>query len=187
MNLLRKTTIVAACIIGSLGAKAQDLQNNDHVVTVVIPSVALLDLESNGSKNFNASFIQPTPLEAGQRLTSPDHNASVWLNYSSILPASGIPSRSVTVAASTLIPGVSISVLAGTSSTGAGAKGTPTAAVTLSTTAQNIITGIGSSYTGNGVNYGHNLTYTFSSPDGNYGDLRVGSTPVTVTYTLVDN
>ncbi|MBK6976549.1 MAG: hypothetical protein IPH28_05105 [Cytophagaceae bacterium] len=187
MNLLRKTTIVAACIIGSLGAKAQDLQNNDHVVTVVIPSVALLDLESNGSKNFNASFIQPTPLEAGQRLTSPNDNASVWINYSSILPSSGLLSRNVTVSASTVVPGVSISVLAGTSSTGAGAKGSPTTAVTLSTTAQNIITGIGSAYTGNGVNYGHNITYSFSSADGNYGDLRVGSVPVTVTYTLVDN
>jgi hypothetical protein len=63
----------------------------------------------------------------------------------------------------------------------------------LSAADQTIISGIGSAYTGNGTNNGHNLTYALvagSGPGGvaNYADLlATATTSATVTYTISDN
>jgi hypothetical protein len=173
----------------ALEAIAQDTQTDNHQITVVIPNVALLDLESSVSKNFSATFTQATPAEAGAKITTPADNADLWLNYSSILPTTGAgsTSRRVDVKASAVVAGVTISVLANTATTGFGTKGTPTTAVTLTTTDQPIINTIGSVYTVSGPNNGHKLTYSFAALDANYGSLRAGSSVVTVTYTLADN
>lgn len=169
--------------------KAQDTQTDNHQITVVIPSVALLDLETSVSKNFSAAFTQATPLEAGDKITIPAANTDLWLNYSSILAAIGLGSisRRVDVKASALVAGVTISVIAATSTTGFGTKGTPSASVTLTTADQPIINAIGSAYTVSGPNNGHRLTYSFAALDANYAALKAGSTVVTVTYTLADN
>lgn len=180
--------ILALAFITFLGFKASaqsDGVSDNHIITVVVPNVALLDLESSTGKNFSATFEQPTPLEAGQKVNVPTDNSAVWLNYSSIIPST-ITSRRVDVSANVLIPGVTINVVAGSITTGAGTRGTPTSAVTLTTSAQPIVTGIGSAYTATGASNGHQLTYSFLAADGNYGNLRAASTPVTVTYTLVD-
>ena len=170
-------------------AVAQDTQTDNHQITVVVPSVALLDLETSVSKNFSAAFTQATPAEAGDKLTIPASNTDLWLNYSSILAATGLgsTSRRVDVKASALVPGVSISVLASAATTGFGTKGTPTSAVTLTTVDQTIINSIGSAYTVTGPSNGHKLTYSFAALDANYASLKAGSTVVTVTYTLADN
>ena len=171
----------------ALEAMSQDTRTDNHQITVVIPDVALLDLESSVSKNFSATFTQTGPAEAGDKITVPTANANLWLNYSSILPTT-VLSRRVDVKASALVTGVSISVLAATATaTGAGTKGTPTAAVILTTTDQPIISTIGSVYTVTGPNNGHLLTYSFAALDADYAALRAGSTPITVTYTLADN
>jgi hypothetical protein len=45
----------------SISAFAQaDSDIDQHQVTVVIPTLALLDIETSGSKNISASFIAPT-------------------------------------------------------------------------------------------------------------------------------
>ena len=170
-------------------ANAQDTQTDNHQITVVIPNIALLDLEASVSKNFSAAFSQATPVEAGDKLTIPAANTDLWLNYSSILPTTGpgSTSRRVDVKASALVPGVTISVVAAASTSGFGTKGTPASAVTLTTTDQPIINTIGSAYTVTGPNNGHRLTYSFAALDANYAALRAGSTVVTVTYTLADN
>jgi hypothetical protein len=187
MKNFKRFAIVALFAISGFAASAQDTQTDNHVITVVVPSVALLDLESSTGKNFTATFVQPTPLEAGQKLNAPADNSAVWLNYSSILPASGVLSRRVDVKLSALVPGVTMSVVAGAATTGAGTKGTPTSAVTLTATDQPIINSIGSAYTATGASNGHQLTYSFSAADADYSALKAGSTAVTVTYTLVDN
>ena len=170
-------------------AKAQDTQTDNHQITVVIPNVALLDLETSASKNFSAAFTQATPFEAGDKITVPAANADLWLNYSSILAATGLgsTSRRVDVKASALVPGITISVVAAPATTGFGTKGTPSASVTLTTADQPIVNAIGSAYTASGPNNGHKLTYSFAALDANYAALKAGSTVVTVTYTLADN
>lgn len=185
MKKLKRIAILSALTILGLGAQAQDTRTDNHQITIVVPDVALLDLEAT-SKNFTTTFVQPTPLEAGERLTNPSNNTDLWLNYSSIIPST-VTSRRVDVSTSALVPGVDVGVTAGSSSTGFGTKGTPTSEVTLTAAAQPIINGIGSAYTVSGVSKGHQLTYTFKALDANYANLRAASTPITVTYTLVDN
>lgn len=186
---MRRISQLSAFVLGLFfvsQANAQDSNTDNHQITVVVPTVALLDLETAANKNFTASFVQPTPLEAGQKIDAPANNTDLWINYSSII-SSTVTSRKVEVKASALVPGVTITVVAGASSTGEGTLGTPTSAVTLTTADQSLITGIGSAYTGTGASNGHNLTYTFTAPDGTYADLRADSTPITITYTLSDN
>lgn len=190
MNLKKITQLIFLSISSlAFNANSQDTQTDNHQITVVIPNVALLDLETSLSKNFSAAFTQATPFEAGDKLTIPAANGDLWLNYSSILAATGLgsTSRRVDVKASALVPGVTISVVAAPSTTGFGTKGTPSASVTLTTADQPIITAIGSAYTVSGPSNGHKLTYSFAALDANYAALKAGSTVVTVTYTLADN
>ena len=185
MKQIKLFAIVASLMFLGSKASAQDTQTDNHTITVVVPNVALLDLEAT-SKNFTSTFAQPTPLEAGEKLTAPANNADLWLNYSSIVAASGITSRRVQAKISALVPGVDIAVTAAAAVNGAGTRGAGST-ITLTATDQNLVTGIGSAYTGTGINNGHNLTYAFNALDANYGSLRAASPVVTVTYTLVDN
>ena len=186
-NFIRNSFFAAIAIAfgSTLPAFAQDDADDTHQITVVIPTVALLDLESATSKDFSATFAQPTPLEAGQKLNVPAVNNSLWLNYSSIQTLT--TPKKVTVETSAIVPGVDINVTAAVSASGAGDLGDPTASpVKLAVAPQSLITGIGSAYTVTGPNKGHQLTYAFLAEDGNYADLRSGSTTVTVKYTLAD-
>lgn len=188
MKKIKNLAILSAFVILGFHATAQDTRTDNHTITIVVPNVALLDLETSVSKNFTSTFVQPTPLEAGEKVTVPTSNTDLWLNYSSIIPTT-VTSRRVDVKTDVLVPGVDIAVVAGTSATGFGTKGTPTAAVTLTTSDQPIINTIGSAYTVSGPSKGHQLTYSFTALDANYANLRAvtGGTVVTVTYTLVDN
>ncbi|QRQ99871.1 hypothetical protein [Dyadobacter sandarakinus] len=169
----------------SFSSSAQDTNTDNHQITVEIPTVALLDLETSGTKNITASFTQPTPLEAGDKISAPANNNTLWLNYSSI--QTGTTTKRVDVKSSALVNGVDIHLIAAAAATGAGTKGTPTAGFNLTAADQTLINGIGSAYTVSGPNNGHQLTYAFTSADANYANLRSGSTTVTVTYTLADN
>jgi hypothetical protein len=169
----------------SVRAVAQDTQTDNHSISVVVPVVALLDLETSGTRNFTASFTKPAVDEAGEKILAPAANTALWLNYTSI--QAGTTTKKVNVKASVLVDGVDIHVVAGTAVGGAGTKGTATAGFNLLTTDQALITDIGSAYTSSGPSAGHQLTYTFIADDANYANLRSGSTTVTVTYTLADN
>lgn len=188
MRTTFKISLLAALAICSLQFKAfaQDTQTDNHQITVVIPNIALLDLETSVAKNFTATYVQPTPLEAGEKINTPANNTDLWLNYSSIIPTT-VTSRRVDVKASATVAGTNITVVAAAATTGAGTRGTPASTVTLTTSDQAVITGIGSAYTVTGASNGHRLTYAFSAADGDYANLRAGSATVTVTYTLVDN
>jgi hypothetical protein len=192
---MKKLLFIFALIatFGGLGATAQDTRTDNHTVTVTIPEVALLDLESSGSKNFTLAYTAPT--EAGNPITSPTANSSLWLNYSSIVANSGETSRQVTIqiTSGTMPAGTNLMVMGmmPPPMTGGGAismmPSFPMMGVT--TTAMPFLIGIGSGYTGNGVGMGHNLFYTLNFPLGpsTYGALKHdNSTTVTVTYTLTD-
>jgi hypothetical protein len=184
MKVFNRLTILTALTILGFSAQAQDTRTDNHIITIVVPNIAILDLETGVNKNFTATLA--TTVEAGDKVELPAANTDLWLNYSSIIPSS-VASRRVDVKASVLVPGVDISVVAGTASTGFGTKGAPTAAVTLTTSDQPIVNSIGSAYTVTGAQKGHLLTYSFTALDANYANLRAASTPVTVNYTLVDN
>ncbi|MDD3723149.1 MAG: hypothetical protein PHW92_11830 [Lutibacter sp.] len=193
MNLT-KLFFAAAIVLSANAAFAQDTNSDSHLVNINIPQVALLDLEvATGTTAITLDGTAPT--EAGLPMTfgAAATNATIWMNYSSIVK--GSVSRKVTVAITdgTVPTGLKLTVLASEASgTGGGTKGTPAAsAITLTATATDIVKGIGSAYTGDGANKGHNLTYKLdyaTSETTDYGNLRFSdsSAPLTITYTLSD-
>ena len=150
----------------------------------------ILDLEATAG---TAISLGPTaPTEAGLPLAFPDTDNTIWLNYSSVIGSVTEPTRTVTAQISSgAVPGGTVIkvVAAADAGNGDGTMGTAASEVTLSGVAQNVITGIGSAYTGDGVSNGHNLTYTLDLDSGaSYADLDFDdSTTLSITYTLSDN
>ncbi|GAB0156902.1 hypothetical protein CHRYSEOSP005_21690 [Chryseobacterium sp. Alg-005] len=170
---------------------AQDSNTDNHTIGITIPEVALVDIEPAASKNITMGFTAPT--EAGLPITLTGTNNTLWLNYSSIKSVTDA-TRTVSVKLNAVIPGVDIKVTAAAATgSGAGTLGTPSAQLILSAADQTIISGIGSAYTGDGANNGHNLTYALAPGSGSgsiaaYADLQASTTAVaTVTYTISDN
>lgn len=161
-----------------------------HSVLITIPEVALLDLESNTGTVVTLNPSVPT--DAGSSLIFPVIDNSIWLNYSSLVGSVTEPSRNITVQISsgTVPSGTNLKIVAGLDSgNGDGMMGVPVGSLLLSNEAQNIISNIGSSYTGNGVNKGHNLEYMLDLlPDtGAYGLLDFDYNDILiVTFTLTD-
>lgn len=192
---MKKTTITLAMSLAtfalSSNLRAQDTNKDNHTVTISVSEVALVDIEPAATKNITLGFTAPT--EAGNPVIPNTANSTLWLNYSSIKSVAD-PTRNVSVSVNAIIPGIDIHVTAAAATgSGGGLLGTPTAQLTLSATDQIIISEIGSAYTGNGANNGHNLTYALAAGSGPggvavYADLQATATTVaTVTYTISDN
>ncbi|MDO9136258.1 MAG: hypothetical protein Q7U21_00425 [Lutibacter sp.] len=193
MNL--KNLLFASVIVLSANASfAQDTKVAAHSLTINIPQSALLDLEVETGTT-DVTLAGTAPKEAGLPMTFEDataKNATIWMNYSSIVK--GVLLRKVTVAITngTVPTGLKLTVLASAaSSDGKGTLGAASTALTLTGTGQDIVTGIGSTYTGDGANKGRSLTYqlgyaTDAATD--YAALRYVDTaaPLTITYTLSD-
>lgn len=101
-------------------------------------------------------------------------------------------SRRVTAAitSGTVPGGMVLKVTAGAAAgSGDGTLGGTAGVVTLDGTAQNVVTAIGSCYTGDGTTNGHQLTYALElDAGGNYADLDINdATTLEITYTLTDN
>lgn len=189
ITLTLAMSLAAFAFSANLKAQSDDT-NDDHTITITVPEVALVDIEPSASKNISLGFTAPT--EAGLPITPSGTNNTLWLNYSSIKSVADA-TRTVSVKVDAIIPGIDIKVTAAAATgTGDGTLGTPTAQLTLTAVDQTIISGIGSAYTGDGANNGHNLTYTLdagsSSGTALYADLEaVTNAGTTVTYTISDN
>ncbi len=190
---LQKLFFAAVIVLSANGVIAQDINKDSHMVTINIPDVALLDLEdlSGTSPVGTITLAGTVPTEAGLPMTfgAAATNATIWMNYSSILGSA--PSRIVTVSITggTLPSGLKLTVSAAVySGSGEGTTGTPTGIISLDGSAKNIIEGIGSAYTGNGKDNGHLLTYQLGYADtANYAGLDFNnSDDLTITYTLSD-
>ncbi len=185
--IMKKIAFLVAVfsIVALEKAQAQDSNTDSHTIEITIPTVALVDIEPVGFKNILMEFKAPT--EAGLALESPDENTALWLNYSFIPSATG-KTASVSVAIDAVNPKFEVMVQAAGAS-GSSSGGTlgsnASGVITLSPTGQNIVTGIGASYTGDGANSGHNLTYSLNTITGSYATLLATDNPeVTVTYTI---
>jgi hypothetical protein len=179
--------IIAFLGLGTVGALAQDTQTDAHTVTIVVPNVTLLDIEPAGSKDINMAFTTGATAEAGLGLTNPTANTALWLNYTSVVPT-GVTRKIVVKYTTAGVAGVEVTVTpaAPVITAGGGTGGLSGAAVTLTAADQSIVTGIGSVFTGNGASSGVNISYGINAPAGTFGSLVAASTPVSVTYTLMD-
>ena len=186
----KKLTIAALMVMTANMTFAQDTDAFSHTVQIGIPEVALLDIEASSAINLQGT----APTEAGEAATFDATDNASWINYSSIVGTSK-PARHVDVQITdgTVPAGLLLKVTAGAPSAGGdGTKGAANAnSIILSEiSASSIISGIGSSYTGNGVAKGHNLTYALSLDPaaGSYANLNFDeSATLTISYTLVDN
>lgn len=177
---------------------AQDGKIASHTVDISVPNVAILDIEpANNSITLGAA----APTEAGDAFdfsTNASDN-TLWINYSSTVGSITNPlnneeliaqTRRVTVQVIGVVPpGMILKVQASEDAgNGNGAVGTPVAdALTLSLLPQDLITNIGTCYTGTPEQNGHNLTYTLESDENNFSALNLASnTTLTVSYTLTD-
>lgn len=187
---LFKTLLIFALLGTTVTLSAQDDNTDNHDVTVTVPEVARLDIESA-----NGSSLSLGPVDSGEAGAPLDFSSatdnSLWINYSSTVGSTSEASRKVTVAITdgNVPGGMDLKVVSAVDAgNGEGTLGTPTAEVNLDATAQDVITGIGSCYTADGVNNGHQLTYSLVR-GGDYADLDFDETGtvLTITYTLTDN
>jgi len=186
---MKKTSLLFACatVLGLGTAVAQSSQA--HNVAISIPQIAILDIETSGDANVSFA-VSADGLEAGSALVIDEENSDLWINYTSVVQGQASV-RTVTVETGTqetTIAGLVLKVEASAhSGSGGGQYGTPTAIVTPTDLPQNIITGIGSSFTGNGASNGHNLTYHLDFT-GNFEDLNLDDANMTIemTYTITD-
>ncbi|MDP3358843.1 MAG: hypothetical protein Q8S41_05785 [Lutibacter sp.] len=188
---LTKLFFAAVIVLSANAAFAQaDSKVATHLVTISIPEVALLDLEAAST---TITLAGTAPTEAGSPMTfgAAATNATIWMNYSSIVKGALVRKVTVAITNGAVPDGLKLTVLASAASAdGAGTKGTAVAAITLTNTASDIVTGIGSTWTGDGVNKGRNLTYQldYAGTATDYADLRFVdiAAPLTITYTLSD-
>ena len=182
--------LLLMCITFSLNA--QDTNTDAHEVSITIPEVAILDIESTSGTSFTLAPEKPT--EAGFALDfTGATNSDLWLNYSSIVGSTTQANRTIDVKiqdGSNVPDGLLLKVSAASDiGNGDGVMGQPAGVITLSNTAQDFITGIGSYYTGSPANNGHQLTYVLelNTEDGSYGKIDFDqSTSVKIVYTITE-
>lgn len=191
MKTISRIFFSAAIVAVSFGANAQDDDDDVHDIIIGVPAVALVDIEAASGTAITLGADAPTEAGDAVNFATGASNSDLWLNYSSIKDSANA-TRKITaqITSGTLPSGVTLTVTAGADAgNGDGTMGSSAGAVTLSTTDQDVITGIGSAYTDDGVNNGHNLTYalTLGGGAGSYALLDASNnTTIQITYTISD-
>lgn len=184
MRKKNKFIIVLIILFGLTGINAQDNATDNHLITLIIPQVALLDIESAAGNNIELNMTAPT--EAGDPLAEKTDN-TLWLNVTSIVAAGN--DRDINVKINNTYAGIDLKVVAAAySGLGFGGFGTPESEVTLTNGDQALVSGITSGYTVDGVSNGYQLTYTAEVDDAAAANLvsNGAGTDITVTYTLTN-
>lgn len=186
--MFKKLFAIAALVSIGSGALYAQAPNNTktHNVTITVPDVALLKISGA-----DPTLAVVAPAVAGDPVSVTGvTNSDKSLQYSSTVSTSGDVARTITAAitAGTVPSGFDLKVSAVIASGGDGAKGTAIGTpFALTSTAQDIVTAIGSCYTGTAAGNGAVLTYSLAFK-GAYADIRYNASDViTVTYTLSDN
>ena len=188
---LQNLFIAAALLFATTAINAQDTNEDFHTVTIGIPEVALLDLESTTGEN-EIELTATAPIEAGDKVEFDQEDSTLWINYSSIVGTDATREVSVQITDGDVPAGLELSVVAkADAEQGEGATGSVSgdAIVLNGNSAAIIIEGVGSAYTGNGANKGHNLTYKIAQSNDSdaYSKLNFEqSQTLTITYTLSD-
>ena len=152
-----------------------------------IPEVALVDIEPSG---FDIQLSLAAQSKAGLPVESvvSSENNSLWINYTSSLSTrSNTRSVSVQITNGKVPAGIILVLKASPDAgNGQGTTGIPVGEVYVSSSPQTIISGIGRCYTGNGPNYGHQLSYSLIISDFSALDYGESST-LQIAYTITDN
>ena len=148
-------------------------------ITMGIPELQLI-ASTNTSLN-----LELTTDVAGEAIESGAQDSS-YVQVSSIIPTASTV-RTIEASYDAIPAGtvLSLTTVAPTNGNQGGTIGSGLSDVALSSTAQSVITGIGSCYTGTAADDGYKLVYSWSASTGAYGDIvATVSQIVTVTLTL---
>lgn len=109
-----------------------------------------------------------------------------WLNYTSIVSDGASNYISACISQNSLPADVVIKLqVSGDAGEGMGALGSPVDELTLSSLPQNIVTNIGSCFTGKGLNKGHRLLFIWEDAHGNPLPPEIDQNlSVSITYTI---
>ena len=187
----KKLLLVTILFITTCLFSQSDNENDSHSLTINVNTVAHLEINSINS---NAVSLNATaPDDAGDKVEFGQTNNDLWLNYSSIAEKNSARNVTVQVTNGDVPSGIDLSVSANKyKGDGEGYIGevVEQPIILNNKKATNIIEDIGSAYTGNGANKGHNLVYKIAQSDNKdaYAYLDFDqSTTLTITYTLTDN
>lgn len=158
-----------------------------HKARVNIPNVALLSLQFEENSTLDLTGIS-TAVAGDQIYLDSKKKTGVWINYSSIIEKN--QKRKVTATVNGTLPqGITLKVKAEKSiGNGKGELGHSTGLVELSEMPTDIISGIGSCYTGTGSQNGHLLSYEVDIDEAVFfrnSDQQLAV--VSVVYTLTDD
>lgn len=182
------TVLLVAAFSTQMTAQTAQTATAKHTVTVTMPEIALLDIVGTSGKNVALGFTSPTASadgtpEAGLAIAqnSTPHN-KVSLVYTSLV-ATG-KTRRISVKSDAALPTGLVLTLApqAVGAEGFGAKGTAVGtAIVITDSDQDVVTGIGSCYTGRTVgSSGSELIYSVEWD----GTGVVGNPIINITYTL---
>ena len=165
------------------------IHKNKHIIVLLI-FLALLNFVSYSQNTIsiaNSNMLSlefVSPYNPGSTISNIS-NDSKWLNYSIVLtPPEPAFSISVEISSGTIPDGIELRLVAGAcTSSGGGQPGTPTGIITLKNQPQTLINNIGTCNTGTGINYGHQLTYSFVIT--NFSQLSATSAPINVLFTII--
>jgi len=157
-----------------------------HSISCEIPEVALVGLVSDNGSDLMISAIAPT--EAGNSIDDfNSDNNKIWINYSSIITNENHRRKIIGMISGELPKGIRIKVQASeVLGFGKGSRGNPSGEVFLTNEPSDIITNIGSCYTGKGTNNGHVLTYKLEIDESEYSSLVNKNESINIVYTLTD-
>lgn len=164
---------------------AQKANEAQMPVQLSIPPSASFNLAGEDIKlSFN-------PGKGTEQIITPTTVGKIWMNYSSIVSWNSANTICVSLSSGNLPAEVRIKLKIGLDvGAGSGKMGRPTGIVTLTNYPQAIITGIGSCFTGQGVNKGHPLTYSWEMVPGYETDilsLEDLNIEVGVVYTIISD
>ncbi len=180
MKIFRLVVILLLSAITFL-IYGDDDKDDIHTIRILIPKIALLDIESVNTKNITLKMLSPS--EAGNPLMSASDNR-IWLNVTSVIESGN--TRNITVKIDELLTGIDLRVASDAySGSRFGSWGTPHSEITLTQLDQTLVSGIKSGESGDGAHSGFNIKYIAQSNDANYGNITsTNGESITVTYTL---
>jgi len=175
INLLL-LTILSTCVL----ALAQAKNKVEMPVVFSIPAIALVDFAGSDPKITFAAG------KGAEQVITPSTLGKTWINYSSIIDGNSTNTISVNLSSDNLPAEIGIKLDVGQDvNAGAGKTGKPIGKITLTPYPQEIITGIGSCYTGRGTQKGHQLIYSWDwLPPYDLDHTPIENIEVSVTYTL---
>lgn len=145
--------VIVLVLMAGLSAKAQT--TTSHEIRTVVPKVALVNVVSDHPVHAEADASQPGTCLQTVRLNG-NHPSECWINYTSVLDESRKPRKVIARVQKGLPRGVKLVMETWPASgSSKGQTGMPISRTEITEQPVEIITGIGTSFTGKGTSNGH--------------------------------